>query len=853
MMQLHAYFAELTTILRDRPHEFGDAPPSALLEQIEGLCPVPVTPARPRAAGNHLNIAVICREYPPETAHGGMATFSRHLAHGLAELGHRVVVISQGTPVASRDGHGSIDVLRIQPHLSGMASFEEHCRRGRLTFAKNVFGYSLGLYRQLLDIEKQWGAFDVLDLPDHAAEGLIPTLFWKGPKTVRLYSPWSVLHEMRANFYAEDDFEELRILEEAALRRAEVVTSPSRDLAARTRTFFGLPNDIPFVPNPLDTEAFHPATRTDGPVRFGFAGRLEVRKGITTLFEAIPRVLAENADVRFRIMGKDVSSFRALYQPLLDAERVEFLDPVPLTELPKFYQSVDVAVVPSHYDNSPYTCMEPMACGLPVIGTRAGGMPEYIAHGETGVILPMQNSAALAAAILRLAGDEASRTRMGAAARARMVSRYDYRAVARLMVEHYRDAIAIRRGHELCAVAKPVRLPEPPPEAPSNLRGEVVVVANDGEERLVDVTLSSLRGNGTTLQSIVILWQGRKAPSSFHGCRVFHDPATPAATLAARIFSTVLADFFVCLRAGDLLDRTALAKAAWKFAAFENIGVVVDRPISRNGGDWHSHPFFRAAAVRGSAYVVADEPSSWPATMQCVYDQVHAAGWRDAVVDDVLVRSSNQGDLTCRPSENTHRLPLLARPAPEEGMTRPAPAVAGPRKGPRWLHRLVLQGLYAVSGRRLQPLRSKIRAILTSSRFTHPLAGWLSRTKGSLGTGGFFALDDERLAVVILTRRLDDGVRLWHALRGRTEIAVENPQPAIVVTEHTTASANDLDIDVYHLPRLVPDAHRSFAVAHLLQKQRRSRLFVAEDHGDDRLLAALADRYRPEWAAAPRS
>lgn len=72
------------------------------------------------------------------------------------------------------------------------------------------------------------GPFDVIDLPDLAAEGIIPILFWPG---VRLY-----------------------------------------------------------------TELFHPEARVSGPVRIGFAGRLDVRKGVTTLFEAIPTVLAKNPD-----------------------------------------------------------------------------------------------------------------------------------------------------------------------------------------------------------------------------------------------------------------------------------------------------------------------------------------------------------------------------------------------------------------------------------------------------------------------------------------------------------------------------------------------------------------------------
>src|SRR5262249_17382759 len=158
-----------------------------------------------------------------------------------------------------------------------------------------------------------------------------------------LYSPLSLLSSMRATFPVEADVEDVYALERAALRHAHVVTSPSRELAGRTRTFFGLEREVAFVPNPLDTDLFRPAERPPHGLRVCFAGRLEARKGITTLFEAIPAVLAGHPGVEFHIIGEDVHSFRSLYGPRLGPDRIRFQGPVPLAELPAVYQGASLS------------------------------------------------------------------------------------------------------------------------------------------------------------------------------------------------------------------------------------------------------------------------------------------------------------------------------------------------------------------------------------------------------------------------------------------------------------------------------------------------------------------------------
>jgi glycosyltransferase involved in cell wall biosynthesis len=845
MKELSQYFTTLTAAFRFPPTGQVPAPPSPVLEQIDGLCLAVPDPAVSQAAPGRLNVAVICREYPPDTAYGGMATFSYHLAHGLALEGHRVVVISQGTPRICRDFDGRVDVVRIQPRLHGQrGSFERLCRKGRLSFAKNVFFYSLGVYKQLLALEDRWGPFDVIDLPDHAAEGIIPVLFWPGAKTVRLYSPWSMLHAMRANFYADDDVAEFKALERAALTHAHVVTSPSRDLSARTRTFFGLERDIPFVPNPLDTDLFCPVTRVPGPVRVGFAGRLEVRKGITTLFEAIPAVLAKNPDLEFRIVGRDVCSFRSIFRPVLDAQRVQFLDPVPLTELPAVYQAVDIAVVPSHYDNSPYTCIEPMACGIPVIGTEAGGMPEYVAHGETGLIVPGRDAGALAEAILRLAGDPVERARLGTAARQQMVRRFDYRRVARQMAQHYRNAIALCRGQRPVTFeceTRPQGRSAPAP-APDSLRGEMIILAGPGEVDGVEKTLAAARRLGKTLQAVSVLWRGADVVPAFRGCRVFSAAGAPATAMSA-VFATVLADFCVCLRAGDVLNRTALTKG---------VGSQTPRSVDRT-----VCPLFRAEAVRGFPYFPATGDHAAKDVLQFLYDHVVRQGWAEAVLDeDLVMAAASRDSVSCRARPAALVTPVVSRSIPayvSPGGTRPPVMVT---RVPSWLRKVALWGLSACSGGNLRPLRRRVRAMLNACRLTRPMAAWLSRAKGSLGTGDFVAPEDERLGVLILTHSVAEGQALWRDLQAQRNWDSSTAAPTLVVVGNGSASAPAVrsttgDVAIYCLDALVPAAYHPHAFAHLASAYARIAVFTTSNFCGNALLAALGTTAcRPVGAAA---
>jgi glycosyltransferase involved in cell wall biosynthesis len=399
-----------------------------------------------------MRICLISREYPPETGFGGIATFTQHLAHGLKNLGHEVVVVALAKENAKVVDDNGVTIHRVPlyPFKSKLAVVAM-C----MPYTKYVFGAATALWDKFYELHAQ-KPFDVVDTPELLAEGIYPAVTQVAPLVIRLYTPHSkFIAEKLHNVVPSFDHQFVAALERVAMLSADVLTSPSLDLAEFVAGDLGTAvSDIKLVRNPIDTGVFVPEgelalPRTDK-LRVLFVGRLEERKGIPYLVEAIPQVVARFKNVEFVIIGDDTktgkggaSVLESLKHSLAESgcdKYVTFIDRIALSALPSYYRSADISMVPSVYDNSPYTSLEAMACGVPVIGSSAGGTKEYVIDGKTGVIIPPRDSQAIAQALLRLLENEAERKTMAANARTHAVESFDRTEIARQTALLYEEA-----------------------------------------------------------------------------------------------------------------------------------------------------------------------------------------------------------------------------------------------------------------------------------------------------------------------------------------------------------------------------------------------------------------------------
>ncbi len=185
------------------------------------------------------------------------------------------------------------------------------------------------------------------------------------------------------------------------------------------------------------------AARPDAPVRCLAVGRMDPMKAPLLIVDAFARALAEGLDLHLDYVGDGMlhAAVREQVARLGIEERVTLHGALPHARVLSVMQRCHLLVHPSwvvagepRYDTCPVAVSEAMACGLPVVATRHGGIPEEVVDGESGLLVDEQDAEGLADAIARLARDRALRDAMGAAARERARSLFSLPVVRRQML-----------------------------------------------------------------------------------------------------------------------------------------------------------------------------------------------------------------------------------------------------------------------------------------------------------------------------------------------------------------------------------------------------------------------------------
>ncbi|GGY37996.1 glycosyltransferase [Parvularcula lutaonensis] len=206
------------------------------------------------------------------------------------------------------------------------------------------------------------------------------------------------------------------------------------------------------LPSGLDTSKFTFAARTmptEGPVRLISVGRLVEKKGFVDVIDALPKISTDKP-LRYTIIGdgplRDELEARA--RAVGFGDRVEFLGAQSLDRIAQELQNAHIFLGPSvtasdgNQDGPINTLKEAMASGLPVVGTRHGGIPELLEHGRSGFIVPERNPTALAAAVTELLASPERWPAMGKAGAEKVKNDYDLESTGEKMLSIYRSMLA---------------------------------------------------------------------------------------------------------------------------------------------------------------------------------------------------------------------------------------------------------------------------------------------------------------------------------------------------------------------------------------------------------------------------
>jgi glycosyltransferase involved in cell wall biosynthesis/GT2 family glycosyltransferase len=287
-----------------------------------------------------------------------------------------------------------------------------------------------------------------------------------------------------------------RWFEERALRGAAAV-SVCNDEAGRIVRTKGAHGRVETVPLGVDPAVFSPApavphvpdgagpSRAEGRLRVGYAGRLARHKGVDMLLAAVAR--DDRLDLVVAGDGPDRTALEVAARPL--GGRVRFVGALDGDDLVAFYRSLDVLAVPSRetpgwVEQFGRVAVEAMACGVPVVASRTGALPDVV--GGAGLLVPPDDPEALRAALVRVLHEEGLADRLRAAGAERAVS-CSWAEVARRYDALYETA------------ARSARVPRDTGRASDDARAsadvppEVVVVAY-GSPAMVREALAPLAG-----------------------------------------------------------------------------------------------------------------------------------------------------------------------------------------------------------------------------------------------------------------------------------------------------------------------------------------------------------------------
>jgi D-inositol-3-phosphate glycosyltransferase len=172
-----------------------------------------------------------------------------------------------------------------------------------------------------------------------------------------------------------------------------------------------------------------------------YVGRIERLKGLDILLTAIS-LLEERSDVRLLVVGgspvrdRELDRLKSGAARLGIADMVTFTGSVPQSELPTYYSAADVFVLPSHYESFGLAALEAMACGIPIVVSRVGGLKTFVRDGETGYLIPWRCPEPFAQRLDMLLANPGLREAMGKVARAKALS-MGWGEVADRLQEYY--------------------------------------------------------------------------------------------------------------------------------------------------------------------------------------------------------------------------------------------------------------------------------------------------------------------------------------------------------------------------------------------------------------------------------
>lgn len=376
-----------------------------------------------------MKIALLSEKYTPDF--GGLAISTERLARLLAAAGHAVRVFAPTLNLPPSEKRtlpsSGVDVTRFG--------------------ARKRVDDTLADWFELIVEEHRRDPFDILHAYFLPQAGFVAAYAGKYLGTPSVVS-------IRGNDIERAAFDPAKFSHVMyALQNASAVTTNASTLARKAKAF--VEREIFLIPNGIDTELFKPMARNEtlaemlglgGKTKeersavIGFAGELREKKGMRALLPGYAQA-AKSRPASLLIVGEvrdgEDKKFFDEFKSANSQLPITVTGPVPHEDMPAYYALMDVLVHPSLRDGMPNAALEAMACGLPVIATPVGGILDALEDGENGVLVNVNDAAALAGKIVELLDDPQKRAGLGQRARETVVEKFGLEAELRANLRVY--------------------------------------------------------------------------------------------------------------------------------------------------------------------------------------------------------------------------------------------------------------------------------------------------------------------------------------------------------------------------------------------------------------------------------
>ena len=392
-----------------------------------------------------MRIAYLSYEFPPDTASGGIGTYTYQVTKTLKKNWGCDIEIFSASPSATVLNETLEDGIIL--HRIKTKTREEF---------RDVMP-------PVLLHQHTKNNFDLIESPEYGAEGLnIKQVITDIPFIVKLHTPSFLVKEIHhslkrhqikyrlKNIFGFGIYKKEKDAEYHLTKQADALSSPSSSLAGIISEKWEIANNsISIIPNTFVPENNFLEIPIDTQTNYiTYIGRLEGRKGVHLLAEAIPHVLESVKDARIRFIGRTNTGpggrgtmLEYLKNKLFQySNRIEFIDHVPLSDISSWLKRTDICIFPSLWENFPNVCLEAMSAGRGIVASKNGGMFEMLHDIRGGELVNPYKPIEIENALIKLLNNPKERMDMGERCRKRVIEIYS-KKVPELNIQFYQSVI----------------------------------------------------------------------------------------------------------------------------------------------------------------------------------------------------------------------------------------------------------------------------------------------------------------------------------------------------------------------------------------------------------------------------